>query len=151
MVALKTIEKFMDNKNIAVIGTSKNKKKFGYIVFKKLLKNNFNVYPVNPGLEEIEGVKCYADVQSLPKEVKGVVFVTQPEITDKITKQLRNMENIEYLWYQPGSVDSATIDAERQFDKNIIDGECILMYLEPSTFPHSLHGFFKKVFGKYPK
>jgi len=151
MVTIKAINNFISNKNIAVIGTSTNKKKFGYIVFKKLKNNNYNVFPVNPGLTEIEGVKCYPDVQSLPPEVTAVVFITQPEITAKIVVQLREIKNIAYLWFQPGSVNKETAVAEKDFGKNIIDGECILMYIEPTVFPHSLHGFFKKVFRKYPK
>jgi uncharacterized protein len=152
MVPKKSIEDFKNNKEIAVIGASTNKKKFGYIVFNNLRQNNFNVFPVNPGKPEIDGVKCYADIAGLPSTVKAVIFVTKPEVTEKIAQQILENSMIEYLWFQPGSLNKTSlILTEKNNNKTIINGECILMFLKPSGFPHSMHRFLNKLFGKYPK
>jgi len=151
MVTIKLIEDFISNKEIAVIGTSTNKKKFGFIIFDSLRKNHFTPFPINPNAAEIDGVKCYADVASLPASVKAVIFVTKPDVTDKIAADIKDNKNIEYLWFQPGSTNKTTIETVKTYGKNIIYGECILMFLKSSGFPHSMHRFFKKMFGSFPK
>jgi len=151
MVTIESIEGFISNKNIAVIGASSHKKKFGYIILDHLLKRGFNVVPVNPTAGEILGLQCYTTIESLPSDFKAVVFVTKPNITEATTKQICSDNKIEYLWYQQGSVNKQTIDLAINSGKKVIHGECILMFTKPSGFPHDFHMFFKKVFGRYPK
>jgi len=148
---LKFIEEFLSNKNIAVIGASSNKKKFGYIILDHLLKRDYNAVPVNPTAGEILGLQCYRNIESLPADFKAVVFVSKPEITEAITKQICNSNQIVYIWYQQGSVTKNTIDLAISSGKKVIHGECILMFTKHSGFPHGVHTFFKKAFGKYPK
>jgi predicted CoA-binding protein len=151
MVTLKSINEFTSNKDIAVIGASSDKKKFGYIILKNLNKKNFKVYPVNPGAKEIDGIACYPDVLSLPVNVKAAVFITRPEITEKITRQICESKTIEHLWFQQGAEHNSAIEIAIINGKNVIYGECILMHTGHLGFPHNIHRFFKKLFGKYPK
>jgi uncharacterized protein len=151
MLTIKSIEDFLGNKNIAVIGASSHKKKFGYIILDHLLKRGFNAVPVNPTAGEILGLKCFSDVESLPSEFKAVVFVSKPNVTESVTRQICAGTKIEYLWYQQGAVNKETIDIAMSAGKKVIHGECILMFTKPSGLPHDVHIFFKKVFGKYPK
>ena len=88
MITLKSIEDFLANHEVAVIGASDNKKKFGNIVLNKLKDNGYTVYPINPRLTEIDGIKCYPNIESLPETVKAAVFITKPEISEKITIQI---------------------------------------------------------------
>lgn len=151
MVTKESIENFISNKDIALVGASSNKKKFGYIILDHLIKREFNVAPVNPKNEELLGVKCYPDIESLPSNFKAVVFVTKPDITEILTKQICSENKINHLWYQQGSVNKRTIELAKSSGKNIIYGECILMFTKANGFPHKLHSSFKKIFGKFPK
>jgi len=151
MLSLKTIEDFTGIKDVAVIGASSNKKKFGYIILDHLIKKGYNAVPVNPKAGEILGIKCFPDIQSLPENFKAVIFVTKPDVTEMMTKEICAGNKVEYLWYQQGSYCKRTIDIALSSGKKIIYGECILMYTKSSGFPHGLHRFFKKTFGKYPK
>jgi hypothetical protein len=45
------------------------------------------VYPVNPNETEVEGLKCYPDLASLPEPVHGVSIVTPPAVTEQIVEQ----------------------------------------------------------------
>jgi predicted CoA-binding protein len=148
---MKIINEFLSNKDIAVIGASTNKKKFGYIVFEALRKKQFNVFPVNPHNADIEGIQCYPDIFSLPKNVRAAVFITKPEITLNVVKQICNRGVIKYLWFQQGAEDKDAIAIAEQNGMKVIHGECILMFIKSSIFPHNMHGFFRKLFGKYPK
>ncbi|NTW32178.1 MAG: CoA-binding protein [Bacteroidetes bacterium] len=151
MVSINEINNFLGNKDIAVIGASRNKNKFGFIVFNALKEKQYNVFPVNPGIEEINGIKCYPDVQSLPKHIVSAVFITKPEVTEMVVAKLCELGNIQNLWFQQGSESNTAIETAKKYGKNVITGECILMFIKSSNFPHNFHKFVKKVFGKHPK
>ena len=148
---MKAIEEFLSIRDIAVIGASNNKKKFGYIVFDALQKKQFNVYPVNPKEENINGTKCYPDIFALPKHVKAAVFITKPEISLTIVKQICEKGIIKYLWFQQGSENKEAIIIAEKYGIKVVHGECILMFIKSSGFSHKIHRFIKNVFGKYPK
>jgi len=82
-------------KKIALIGASANPEKFGNIILKDLQKKGFEVYPVNPNYERIEGIKCYSSVQELPADIELLVFVLPPEKARNIVIEAlqRNFRN----------------------------------------------------------
>jgi predicted CoA-binding protein len=53
-------------KKWAVVGATNNQEKFGFKIFKALKQAGYDVMPVNPGIEEILGVKCYPSLEKLP-------------------------------------------------------------------------------------
>jgi len=58
MTTKKSIEEFMSQKNIAIAGVSRKKQKFGNAIYKEMVKKGFNVFSVNPNLDEYEGKEC---------------------------------------------------------------------------------------------
>ena len=66
------MDKFFNPKSIAVIGVSSNPQKVGRVIFDNLLNAGKNVYPVNPGLGLVSGVRCYNSLTELVKE-KGKI------------------------------------------------------------------------------
>jgi len=51
-----SIASFLEPKRIAIAGVSANTKKFGYAIFNELRQKGFDVCPINPKLQEIDGV-----------------------------------------------------------------------------------------------
>jgi predicted CoA-binding protein len=127
---LKAIEEFLSTRDIAVIGASNNKKKFGYIVFDALQKKQFTVYPINPKEEIIIGTKCYPDIFALPIHVKAAVFITKPEITLTVVNQICERGLIKNMWFQQGSENKEALLVARQNGIKIVQGECILMFIK---------------------
>ena len=149
MTTLKSIEEFMSQKNIAIAGVSRKKQKFGNAIYKEMVKKGFNVFPVNPNLDEYEGEKCYKDISSLPDEVTGIVINTKPDITKDLIKEAES-KGIKHIWLQQGSADKETIEGTRKSTSNIICKECVIMYAKPVKSFHAFHKWLKKSFGKYP-
>jgi hypothetical protein len=90
-------------KNIAIIGATTNKEKYGYKVLKNLKDKGFTIYPINPKYEEIEGIKTYASVKDLPKdEIDLIVFVVPPKIGITAVKEAYE-EGFRRFWFQPGA------------------------------------------------
>lgn len=70
------IQRLMKPRSIAVIGASTDPKKTAGRPIAYLLKHHFKgkIFPVNPRVEEIAGLKCYRDIGSLP-EVPDVAII----------------------------------------------------------------------------
>ncbi|WP_048147765.1 CoA-binding protein [Palaeococcus ferrophilus] len=101
-------------RKIAIVGASPNPDKYGNIILRDLLGKGFEVLPVNPKHEEIEGLKCYRDVKELPGDVDVIVFVVPPKAGLNVAKEAVEA-GFKRLWFQPG--------AESDEIARLLDGE----------------------------
>jgi hypothetical protein len=150
MKTRESINLFMQQPNIAVVGVSRNKNKFGNSVYQTLKKKGIHVLPVNPHLTLFEGDKCYSDVDTLPPDVKAVFVSTPPDKTIQIVEKAVN-KGIQHLWLQQGSTNDEVINYLKGKDINFIADRCIMMFAEPVGSFHGIHRFFSKITGNYPK
>ena len=88
-------------RRIALVGATKNPTKYGNIILKDLLGKGFEILPVNPNYDEIEGLKCYKSVKELPKDVDVIVFVVPPRVGLEVAKEAVEA-GFKNLWFQPG-------------------------------------------------
>ena len=58
--------KMLEKKIWAVVGANNDPQRYGNIIYKSLRARGYEVYPVNPDCEKVEGDPCYRDLQSLP-------------------------------------------------------------------------------------
>jgi len=68
---LKAIATMLNPNSIAVIGASRNTEKLGGRLVLILSRYGYRgkIYPVNPGANEILGLKCYSSVKNIPSDV----------------------------------------------------------------------------------
>lgn len=149
MEKLQKINRFLEKKNLAIAGVSRNHNNFGYSVYQTLKEKGFNIYPVNPNSQKIDGFKCYKNVDSLPSEVESLLIVTNPTITPWIIDQAIK-KGIKHIWIQQKSEDKEIIKRFRSSNAEIIYNQCILMFADPSGF-HKFHKTIKGIFGFLPK
>jgi predicted CoA-binding protein len=149
MITLKQIEDFIASQPIAMVGVSRNPKKFGYAAFKELRDKGMNIIPVNPHAAEIQGIKAYPDIMSLPSEVKALLVMTQKSNTAGIIREAKE-KGLKHIWIQQMSESKEALKELEGTDINYISGQCILMYYKPHSF-HKFHGMLKKFFGGWPK
>jgi len=149
MTSLKRIEDFIASEPIAIVGVSRNPKKFGQMAFKELKDKGMNVIPINPAAEEILGIKAYPDVTALPPEVKGVIIMTKKEQTATIVRDAK-AKGIKNIWIQQNADSKEALNELEGTDINYISGECILMYYKPHSV-HKFHKMLMKLFGRFPK
>ncbi|MHA1722692.1 MAG: acetate--CoA ligase family protein [Candidatus Baldrarchaeia archaeon] len=73
---------FFEPKSVAVIGASATPGKLGYNVLVNLIKGKFHgkIYPINPNLKEIFGLKCYRSILDVPNEVDLAVLIVPAKI-----------------------------------------------------------------------
>jgi len=53
-----SIEKFLQLKKISVVGVSRNKDKFGNMLYRELKNSGYQVMAVNPNVDLVEGDHC---------------------------------------------------------------------------------------------
>ena len=99
MVLQKLEEK---NVKIALVGASNDKSKFGNRIYRDLRSKGYNVVPINPKDENIEGDKAYTSIQMM-EELPDIVNLVVPPPIAMIVAQNAVELGIEYLWFQPGS------------------------------------------------
>jgi uncharacterized protein len=150
MVTKEQIEDFIAQKKLAVVGFSSNPKKFGNMIYKSLIEKGYKVYPINPKGGMINAVQCYANIASLPEQVDGVIIVIKPLETEKVVQQALS-EGIKRVWIQQGAESKEAIKYCEDNGISVVYKECIMMYTTPKAFPHSIHRFFRGIFGKMPK
>jgi len=98
----------MAQKRFAIIGATDNPEKYGNQIFKNLKSRGYEVYPVNPRLKQLEGVKCYPNLTDIPVKVDVVDFVVPPEVTEAILRDCKRLK-LNRIWLQPGSESEAAI------------------------------------------
>lgn len=92
------LTKLFSPASIVVIGASRDPSKVGAIVLKNIISSNFpgSVYPVNPNIDNINGQKCYPNVDSLP-EIPDLAIIAVPStlvpvVLEEIGK--KNIKNV---------------------------------------------------------
>lgn len=149
MTTMKQINDFLDSQPIALVGVSRNPKKFGYAAFKELKEKGMKIVPVNPEADEIMGEKSYHNVKDLPQDVKGIIVFTKKDKTVSVVRDAKE-KGIKQIWIQQMADTKEAIDELKGTDINYITGECILMYYKPHSI-HKFHGTLKKFFRRFPK
>ena len=91
-----------ENTSIALIGASNDRNKYGNKIYRDLRNKGYNVTPINPKEEKIEGDRAYASIEEM-KELPDIAnFVVPPPVAIKIAQNITNL-GIKHLWFQPGS------------------------------------------------
>lgn len=147
MTSLKKIEDFISAGPIAMVGVSRNPKKFGQMAFKELKDRGLNVIPVNPAAEQILGIKTYQAVTALPSEVKSIIIMTKKDQTAAIIKEAKE-KGIKNIWIQQNADSKDALKELEGSEINYITGECILMHYKPAGI-HKFHRALKKFFGGF--
>lgn len=122
----KLIKEFMAQKKFAVVGATDNPEKYGHQILSDLRKRDYEVYPVNPRLQTIDGIKCYATLADLPVKVDVVDFVVPPAATEAILKECVEL-GLNRIWLQPGSESEAAISFCEENNLKVVHDVCVMM------------------------
>lgn len=128
------ITRFMQAECFAVVGASVQRHKYGNKVLRCYQEHGYKVVPVNPGADEVEGLKCAHSVAELPSEVEALSIITPPGVTRQAVHEAI-ARGIKHIWMQPGAEDESAIALCHKHGINIIaDGSCILVVLGFSSW-----------------
>ncbi len=145
-----TVDDFLAQRSLAVVGVSRGGKKFGNTAYRELKAKGYRLFPVHPEAEVLEGDKCYPSLSSLPEPVGGVLVVVPPARTEQVVRDA-TAANIPRVWMQQGAGSGEAIRFCEEHSISVVAGECILMFAEPLKFYHKPHRWIWRLLGKLPK
>lgn len=125
---MSNIEKMLQLKTWAVVGATDNKEKFGYKIFKVMLEAGLQVYPVNIGVQEILGQKCYPTLKDLPVKPEAVDLVVPPRVGEQIVRECAEL-GIKNVWLQPGADTQPVVNLAKELGLTVVDHACIMVEL----------------------
>lgn len=146
---------FLDKKRIAVTGVSRTNQSHGSnSVFKRLRSTGYDVFPVNPNADEIDGAACYPDLASIPGGVEAVVIGTRPELADEAIRECVEL-GIQHVWMHrgpgKGSVSKTAANFGRSHGLHVIDGGCPLMFGPTADVVHKCFRPLLTLAGSVPR
>ena len=150
MNKLSSIRSFLETKELAIAGVSRNPKKFGRMVYDHLKKREFKLYGVNPNTDNIDGDPCYHTVADLPAHVTRLLAVTPKSQTFDIVQAAVD-RGIKSIWIQQSSETPEALELASKNDVDLISRECIMKFAEPVSGVHKFHRFVSRLFGTYPR
>jgi predicted CoA-binding protein len=149
-----SVVRFLSGNRIAVAGVSRRAHGAANSVFKKLRDSGYEVFPVNPNAEEVEGVQSYPNVASIPGDLDGVVIATHPSVSASIVRQCKE-RGVTRVWFHRSFGDgSVSEEAIRECDRlgmECIVGGCPLMFCAPVDIGHKCIRWWLQRSGRVPK
>lgn len=149
-----SVAEFLRGRRIAVAGVSRDSKQTANAVYRKLRSSGYQVVPLNPNAAEVEGVRCYPDVRSIPDPVDGLMVVAHPRVGLELVRQCAE-RGIKQVWFHrsfgQGSVSDEAVREARARGMNCIVGGCPFMYCEPVDVGHRCFRWLLGLQGKVPR
>jgi predicted CoA-binding protein len=147
------IVQFLAQKRFAAVGVSRKPQDFSRMLVMEFQRRGYEVIPVNPGVAELEGKKCYPTVQAVDPPVSAALLLTSPEITERVVEDCV-AAGVTQLWMHRasgrGAVSISAVETCRRHGISVIAGECPFMFFPQTGFPHRIHGLIRKIFGTFP-
>ena len=92
-----------DYKRIAVVGVSDKPSRDSHSVTKFMIRQGYEVYPVNPMIQKVLERRCYPDLLSLPDKVELIDIFRKPDQVEPIIEQAIEID-AKAVWMQLGVI-----------------------------------------------
>jgi predicted CoA-binding protein len=154
MTTLQEIGTFLALRRLAVVGVSARGNDFTRSLFRELRQRGYDLVPVNPSLSEVDGIPCVARIGDASPPVEGALLVTSPSVTERVLEDCVEA-GVHHVWLYraagAGAVSPTAVAFCESHGIAVVGGECPFMFLPQTGLIHRVHGFCRKLTGKYPR
>lgn len=119
------IHKIFSYKNIAVVGMSPKNDRPSNKVGQYLNDNGYNVFAVNPKVENIGSIKSYASLRDIPNPIDIVNVFRKKEFVASITNDAIEID-AKVLWLQEGIEDNDSAALATSNGMAVVMDRCML-------------------------
>ena len=119
------IHKIFSYKNIAVVGMSPKNDRPSNKVGQYLHDNGYNVFAVNPKVENIGSIKSYASLRDIPNPIDIVNVFRKKEFVASITNDAIEID-AKVLWLQEGIEDNDSAALATSNGMAVVMDRCML-------------------------
>lgn len=149
-----TIDQFLADKHLAIVGVSRERMKWGNMLMRTLSKRGYHIYCINPHADMIEGIRCINSIQQLPTFVNNAIITLSTDTTKELLQTIQQSP-LQRIWLPTngGSTDEvlkALMPTLRAKNIDVVYDVCPMMYFVPAHI-HKLHYNIRKWTKKLPK
>jgi predicted CoA-binding protein len=125
----------MSEQSVAVIGASRDRRKYGNKALRAYVESGLKVFPVNPKEQVIEGLKAYPNLQAIGEPIDFVSLYVPPAVGLQLLPAIAELKPKE-VWLNPGSESEDIIDAAVDLHlRAIVACSIITLGFSPEEFP----------------
>lgn len=120
--------------NVAIIGASTNREKFGNKAVRAYVNQGHTVFPVNLREETIEGLTAFKSVTNIPDKLDRVSVYLPPAVTFQVLPDIATKGTAE-LFLNPGTESDEVLAKAAELGLNTIQACSIVAIGEsPATY-----------------
>jgi predicted CoA-binding protein len=125
----------MPKPTVAILGASRDRQKYGNKSVRAHRQQGYDVYPVNPFAEEIEGLKCYPTLAAVPvARLDRISIYLPPDAGLALLGEIKARGAGE-VWLNPGSESPALLAEAQRLGLDVIQACSIV---DVGLSPHQL-------------
>ena len=144
MLDRRSIDDFLAQRHLAVVGVSGKPNDFPVTIVKELRDHDYDVAAVGAHVDDVGGVPAYHSLEDVPGELDGVVVMVRSEAAADVVRQAAD-RGVPRVWLFKGAGHGAVSDEAigycRAHGVDVVEGACPLMFLEPVKGVHRFHRF----------
>jgi predicted CoA-binding protein len=109
----------MSKKTIAIIGASNDRAKFGNKAVRAFQQQGYEVFPVNPKEETVEGMRAFKSIAEVPVRPQMVSVYLPPPVLLKVLPDIA-AKGCDELWLNPGTESDAVLAEAERLKLNVV-------------------------------
>jgi len=115
-----------DDTTVAVVGATDDPTKYGSVIYRDLKRKGYEVFPVNPGRDTVDGDLAYANLAALPVAPTIVNIVVPPQATLQVLEKAAEL-GLTNVWVQPGAESPEVMAFLTEHEFNYLANSCIMV------------------------
>jgi uncharacterized protein len=117
---------------IAIIGASTNRAKFGNKAVRAYQAAGYDVFPVNPGAAQVEGLEAFASLDDVPLDRLDRVSLYVPAPVGLAVLDQVARKQVGELWLNPGADAPEVVARAEELGLNVVQA-CSLLAIGADT------------------
>lgn len=145
------LDSFFNPRSVAIVGASRQEGKVGYEILANMIEAGYKggIFPVNSKADEIEGLKCYADLESIPEAPELVLIIVPAKIVPTVMQQCAKIgtkavviitAGFKEVGEQGRALEKQVIQTARQAGIRVIGPNCLGLIVPASNLNASFGG-----------
>lgn len=109
----------MKPQTVVIIGASNDRAKFGNKAVRAFLQQGYEVFPVNPKEDTIEGMPAFKSIADVPVRPDKVSVYLPPAVLLKVLPEIA-AKGCDEFWLNPGTESPEVLAAAERLGLNVI-------------------------------
>lgn len=97
---------------VAVVGASNDRRKYGNIALRAFRNQGYEVVPINPREERVEGHRAYRSILDVPGPVDEATLYVPAEVGLQVIEEIAQ-KGVVRVWLNPGADDPRVVAKAR--------------------------------------